>query len=175
MTYWKHVHHLDGRARVLADRHYSRQTPGAREIAPPGNKIVLLGMHDDALWVSHRPDPTSGIGRSDGFSYWDNPYFRNESSELASDLIKDAIAITLYLWRETLPVDGFHSFVNPRHVKPTKRRGELVYGYCFMKAGFELHPELTKARQLLRYIMPVSALLQVRPLKPNYEQLRLFA
>lgn len=176
--YWKHVHHLDVRARLLADRHYSRQTPGAREFCPPGNKIVLLGLNNDALWVSHRPDPNANLlqRRADGFDYWDNPYFRNESGMVASELIKQALAITLYIWGvEQLPPDGFHTFVNPTKVKPTMRRGKPEYGYCFLKAGFTLYPERTQARNLLRLIVPSEQLLMIEPMKPTYEQLRLFA
>lgn len=174
MTYWLHIHHLDERARALADRHYSRQSIGAREIAPPGNKIVLLGRGNDALWVSHRPAPGSGATRRDGFDYWDNPYFRNESDEIASDLIVQALAITVGLWTDALPADGFHSFVNPQRVRPTMRRGQRIYGYCFLKAGFELHEERTKSRHLLRFIYPLLKLLELEVMRPGYEQLTLW-
>lgn len=176
-TYWKLVSRSDSRARALADRHYSRQSKGAFEFCPPGNNIVLLGMNNDALWVSHRPDPNAGLAqpRMDGFDYWDNPYFRNESGRKASDLIKEAIGITMHLWRDHLPVDGFHSFVDPKHVMPTICRGSPIYGYCFDRAGFQLHPQVTKERKLLRYILPLEQLRQVVPIEPYQEQLKLFA
>lgn len=177
MAYWKHVHHLDERARALADRHYSRQHIGAREFCPPGNKIVLLGLNDDALWVSHRPDPKADLlkRRADGFDYWDNPYFRNESSGIASEMILEALAITVCLWGMTqLPPDGFHSFVDARKVKPTIRHSRSVYGWCFLKAGFDLYPEHTKERDLLRLIFPVARLLALAPLQPFSEQMSLF-
>ncbi len=179
MTYWKLVGLTDVRARLLADRHYSRQNPGTPCFTPPGNNIILLGLNDDALWVSHRPDPKAGkevAYRRDGFDYWDNPYFRNESGLLASDLILDALAITLHIWgADTLPPDGFHTFVNPEKVKPTKVHGELVYGFCFGEAQFDLHPDRTKERNLLRYIFPSRRLRWLEPLQPNREQLRMFA
>lgn len=176
--YWKLVGRTDSRARTLADRHYSRKRPGAVEFCPPGNNIVLLGLNNDALWVSHRPDPSANLAtpRMDGFEYWDNPYFRNESSGRASEMIREAIAITLWIWAplsELIPSDGFHSFVDSRYVKPTIRRGQPVYGYCFQKAGFELCDKRTKSRNLLRYILPASHLRQIRPLEPMSEQLRL--
>lgn len=174
MIYWLHVHHLDERARALADRHYSRQSIGAREIAPPGNKIVLLGLKHDALWVSHRPAPGSGATRRDGFEYWDNPYFRNESDKIASELIVQALAITVGLWTDALPADGFHSFVNPKHVRPTMRRGQRIYGYCFLKAGFALHEERTKTRHLLRFIFSLPQLLALEPMRSVYEQMELW-
>lgn len=174
-VYWKHVHHLDVRARLLADRHYSRQTIGAPEFCPPGNKIVLLGLNDDALWVSHRPDPKAGLElkRMDGYDYFDNSYFRNESGERASDLIRQALAITRFLWQDYDPPDGFHTFVNEAKVRPTIVRGKPVYGWVFQKAGFVLSAERTKERGLLRYVMPLDDYLRIEPLEPVYEQLRL--
>ena len=29
------------------------------------------------------------------------------------------------------------SFVDPKKVRPTMRRGRPVYGYCYMRAGFD--------------------------------------
>lgn len=175
--YWKLSGRNDSRARTLADRHYSRQTPGAFEFCPPGNNIVLLALNDDALWVSHRPDPKAHLRqpRMDGFQYWDNPYFRNESDHLASEMIREAVAVTLQLWQDELPPDGFHSFVDPKKVRPTMRRGRPVYGYCFDRAGFSLCPELTKERKLMRYILTAEQLRHIIPLEPVREQLRLFA
>jgi len=78
---WYQVHHLDSRARALADRHYSRQKPGTPEFCPPGNKIVLIVPSTDfpfspALWVSHRPDPKAYLAKpgAGGFLYWNNPH-----------------------------------------------------------------------------------------------------
>lgn len=177
MGYWKLVSKVDGRARVLADRHYSRQSKGAIEFCPPGNSIVLLSWSNDALWVSHRPDPRAKLERprKDGFEYWDNPYFRNESKHRASDMIREALAITLWIWGKDIPRDGFHSFVNPNKVKPTIRHGVPVYGWVFEKAGFSLHSEVTKERKLLRYIMTAERLRGIVPIEPESEQLRLFA
>lgn len=179
MTYWKLVSKIDVRARLMADRHYSRQHPGAREFCPPGNNIVLLGLNDDAVWVSHRPDPKADLEkrRADGFDYWDNPIFRREHScpVLASELIRQALAITVGLWDDVEPPDGFHSFVNPRKVSPTMVRGRAVYGWCFVKAGFQLWPEVTKSRGLLRYVYPLAQLRTLEALEPAHEQARMWA
>lgn len=182
--HWHIVGRTDKRARELADRHYSRQTIGATEFCPPGNNIVLIVQSGDtasALWVSHRPDPRANLAkpRQDGFSYWDNPYFRNESGILSSELIIQALAITRYIWKDDyLPCDGFHSFVNPKFVKPIKRHGELFYGYCFYCAGFRAWEQRTKSRKLIRYVMPLEDLLRIEPLAPlndKPKQLGLFA
>lgn len=174
--YWKLVTTADVRARLLADRHYSRQNPGTPCFTPPGNSIVLLGLNDDALWVSHRPDPKAGLAlkRADGFDYYDNPYFRNESGRTASELILEALAVTRHIWQDYEPPHGFHSFVNPRKVKPTMRRGVPVYGWVFEKAGFQLSPDLTKSRKLLRYIMPLTDFMAIEAVAPVYEQMSMF-
>lgn len=170
--YWKHVQHDDPRARLMADRHYSRQTIGAREFMPAGNKIVLLGLNGDAVWGIQRPAlhcPELQI-RKDGFSYWSNSIFRNESNHLASELIIEAIAVTLYLWGyDAIPADGIHTFIDTTKVKPTMRRGVPTWGYTYLKAGFSLHPERTKERKLIRVIMTAAQLRTIKPLSPLRE------
>lgn len=173
--FWKLVGRSDIRACWLADRHYSRQKPGSPQFCPPGNSLVLIALNDDALWVSHRPDPKAGLARPrfDGFEYWDNPFFRNESSTRASDMIREALAITLFFWHE-IPRDGFHSFVDPRYVKPVMQHGQPVYGWCFQKAGFVLHPKRTLENKLYRWIFSAEQLRQMKPIEPflwkPYEQ-----
>ncbi len=179
-TIWTRVGRTDGRARALADKHYSRKHIGAAEFCPPGNNIVLLHLVDeftaDALWVSHRPDPSAGLARPrfDGFDYWDNPFFRNESELIASEMIREAIAISLHYWWRNVPRDGFHSFVDPKQVKPVMRHSQAVYGWCFDKAGFDLSPQKTADKKLLRYILPRERLIWIEPLKPQFSQQHLF-
>ena len=173
----------DVRARLLADRHYSRQSIGYREFCAPGNNIVLIVPSADmsaaaAVWVSQRPDPKANLEkpRADGFDYWNNGLFRNESGIRSSDLILEAIAITKYFWGDTaLPKHGFHSFVDETKVNGVKVRGETVHGYCFMKAGFRLSPMRTKERNLLRWIFSRRQIEGLPAAAPMYEQLRLFA
>lgn len=174
--YWKLVKRTDSRARLLADRHYSRKRIGAREFCPPGNNIVLIGLNDDALWVSHRPDPNANLSqwRQDGFNYWDNPYFRNESGGIASAMILEALAITVSLWgKDSIVQDGFHSFVDPACVTPVMVRGNPVFGWCYGKAGFVCAPELTKSRKLFRWIFSADQLRNLVPIAPLMEQSQL--
>jgi hypothetical protein len=178
--HWYLVGRTDVRARLLADRHYSRKNPGHPEFCPPGHNIVLIVPRNGgaaALWVSHRPSPAAGLAkpRMDGFDYWDNPFFRNESGIKSSELIIEALAVTRHIWRDHLPVDGFHSFVDATKVKGVKVRGNLVHGYVFMKAGFELSPERTVSRGLLRWIMPLDKLLSIEPVAPKTQQMVLIA
>lgn len=161
--YWKLVPRTDPRARALADRHYSRKTPGATEFCPPGHNIVLLGLNDDALWVSHRPAPGAlEQPRADGMDYYDNPYFRSESGLRASTLIRQALAVTMYLWRDYQPVDGFHTFVNPLKCQPVYG----IHGWVFKRSGFRLWPERTKSRKLLRWVYSLEKLSQIQPQAP---------
>lgn len=181
MKHWYLVKRTDNRARILADRHYSRQTIGHREFCAPGNNIVLIipsdnGLAAAALWVSQRPDPKANLDkpRADGFDYWNNGIFRNESDYRSSDLILEAVAITKHFWGDLLPNDGFHSFVDAKKVNGVKVRGETVHGYCFMKAGFNLFPERTKERGLLRWIFSKEQIATLAAATPLYEQASLF-
>jgi hypothetical protein len=51
--YWRRVDRCDVRARVLADRHYSRQTPGALNFMANGRTLVLLTADCAAVWGGH--------------------------------------------------------------------------------------------------------------------------
>lgn len=179
LRHWYLVSPVDVRARLLADRHYSRQTPGAREWIGPGNKIALIVPNWDgtaaAVWASQRPAPNCGLDvRSDGFEYWNNVIFRNESNVKSSELIREAVAITKYFWGDLLPANGFHTFVDPRYVKGVKVHGETVYGWCFIKAGFDVHPQRTRKRNLIRLILPSDQLITIEPIQPMRENYMLF-
>jgi hypothetical protein len=176
--HWYEVHHMDVRARLMADRHYSRQKPGTPEFTRPGNKIVLLHFGDDgnpvALWASQRPDPDSGISRSDGLDAWDCSIFRNEGARvLSSELIREAVAITWGKWGNVPPLDGFITTVDPKHVKPTMVRGRPVWGYCFLRAGF-VDIGRTKKRNLVLLQFDLAQLCQVEPVQPRSEQIGLW-
>lgn len=180
--YWTRIHHRDVRARQMADRHYSRRTPGAAEFIPAGHKVVLMHFAADgtpaALWASHRPAPSANLARPrfDGLDVWDCSIFRIEQRSIrASDLIREAVAITRGIWPE-LPNDGFYTTINPRHVPPIKRRGRDVWGYSYIKAGWRLIPSRTKARDLVQLMLSASDLADTAPVAARWEmeQLPLF-
>ncbi len=52
---WRLSYRADPRALPLADRHYSRKTPGSPQFVPPGRSLVLLTDDADALWVTSWP------------------------------------------------------------------------------------------------------------------------
>lgn len=171
--HWYHVSNAYKTARLLADRHYSRQNPGSTHFLPPGNNICLITPNNDAIWSINRNAPDSGVIRMDGYQCWSNTIFRNESRSRASDLISSAVAVCLWLWRD-IPRDGLHTFIDPRKVKPTMRRGSATFGFCYLKAGFE-YAGNTKDKDLMRFILSAEKLRAIEPVEPRYEQPMLFA
>jgi hypothetical protein len=163
--YWQRIDHGDPRALEMADRHYSRQSPGTPEFIPAGHKIVLMHFAPDgtpaALWASHRPAPGIAV-RQDGRDCWACTMFRVEQrTVLASELIKEAVAITAGLWNP-LPVDGFITTVNPKFVPSQgRKRG---HGWCYKCAGWIELEERTKSRNLIILMLPYPALAAVEPL-----------
>lgn len=153
MSEWSLSHRADPAALVLADRHYNRQKIGSPQFVPPGRCLVL--KKERALWVTSWP--FAEYVRHAWPGAWMNSLFRNESKDVASDLILSAVAVTRSIWAP--PALGLVTFVSPKHVKPTMRRGVAIYGYCYLMAGFK-HVGFTKgglwAWQLLPDEMPAA-------------------
>lgn len=100
----------------------------------------------------------------DGLDVWDCSIFRNEQSAVpASVLVAEAVAITRSVWTDVLPREGFWTTVNPRKVAPIRRRGQDVWGYCFIKAGWQMHEQRTKRRGLVALSLPLDQLAAVEP------------
>lgn len=117
------VPRVDFDARVLADRHYSRQSPGAREFMPPGSTLVLRD-HAGRLvfgWVLNT------VPRFDGELGVCCTIFRNESGRYSSEIVREADAMAWQRWPG-----------HPRHftyVDPAKVASPNP-GYCFKLAGW---------------------------------------
>ncbi len=120
--------HDDRRARELADRHYSRQTPGAVDFVPPGRKLVLLTDDGRAVWgVCENLDPAGALR-------WRVTIFRNEGGGVSSELIVEATERTRAFWRR-------HYGAEPpvpleTEIDPAKVRHKRDPGRCFRKAGW---------------------------------------
>lgn len=125
---WRLSHRADPRALPLADRHYNRQTIGSPQFVPPGRCIVLLSPAADALWVTSWPFAEFTKHRWAGA--WVNSLFRRESGPQASDLIREAIAITRGLW-PTPPELGIITVVDAGQVRHKRDPGR-----CYLRAGF---------------------------------------
>jgi hypothetical protein len=126
--HWLMSNRADRRARPLADRHYSRQKPGASQFVAAGSCVVLLTEDADALWVS--------LWQLEEYvkhawpGAWVCSFFRNESPILSSKLIREAVAVTRSVWGDP-PELGMVTFVDT--VKTRRKRDP---GRCFRRAGF---------------------------------------
>lgn len=142
---WQVVKRNDIRARLLADRHYSRQKPGSPGFTPPGRVLILLTHAETAVWATsfpfaqyvHRVSPDA----------WTNCLFRNEGEVLSSELIRQAVAITRWRYGEP-PPSGMVTMIDRSKVR--KKRD---WGRCYRRAGFEEAGE-TKGGLLIMRLAP---------------------
>jgi len=136
MGVWRLSHRQDVRSRLVADRHYNRQKIGTPGFVPPGRCMVLYAKENDceALWVTSWPFAEYVRHRWGGA--WVCSAFRNEGVGKASELIAEAVGITRHMMGEP-PDLGMITFVNREKVKPTMVKGKPVWGWTYMKVGFE--------------------------------------
>lgn len=123
---WRMSHRADPAACAIADRHYNRQKPGTPQFVPPGRCLVLIA--DVALWVTSWP--FAEWVKHAWAGAWVNSLFRRESGPLASEMIRDAVAATRWVWQDT-PALGLVTFVDA-----TKTRRKRDPGRCYLRAGF---------------------------------------
>lgn len=121
---WAPAKDGDSSAYMMARRHYSawkNRTPKQRQFVGPGEPIVLVGFMLPALFVwrksRYRQDGQTGVECS---------LFRNESRELSSRLIVEAMAWAWDKW----PGERLFTMVDPKRIKSTNP------GYCFLMAGW---------------------------------------
>ena len=132
---WRLSWRADPIARRIADRHYNRQKVGAAQFVPPGRCLVLLADDQQSLWVTSWP--FAEYVQHDWAGAWMNSSFRREGGGVeASDLIREAVAATLWKWPDVPPL-GMVTFIDPTKVKGTKRRGEVIYGYSYLKVRIQ--------------------------------------
>lgn len=145
---WRLSHRCDPEARVLADRHYNRQSIGADNFVPPGRCLVLKAPQ--AFWVTSWP--FAEYVRHAWAGAWVCSAFRREGGDMqASDMIREAVAATRWRWPDVPPL-GMITFVDAGEVRPKRDPGR-----CYLRAGFRrcgftqggLH-----ALQLLPFEMP---------------------
>lgn len=150
VTIWQQSYRADPVSRSIADRHYNRQNIGAVNFTPPGRCLVL--RHEKALWVTSWPYAEYVMHAWAGA--WVNSMFRNEGAGTSSELIRQAIASTRAYWPNVPPL-GMITFVDPTHVRPIKRRGTVIYGYCYLMAGFK-HVGFTKGGLWAWQMLPID-------------------
>jgi hypothetical protein len=123
-AHWKETGRSDPRARALADRHYSRKTPGSPQFLPPATALVLLNEDATALLAcvrakdNYRRDHINGIELC---------IFRNESAQLSSAILLEAETAISQRW----PGDMLFTYVDPQKIRSSNP------GCCFKKAGWQ--------------------------------------
>ena len=140
---WSRIDIEDPRGRELADRHYSRQTPGADGYAPPGRRFAFYYDDDHgewrrnhlgtALWiVVYNLDPV-------GNPRWRNTMFHNESAWLSSWLCMRATEATFAVWLIRYKVLPAVRLTTEIDIKKTasRRSKSKEPGVCFLEAGWE--------------------------------------
>lgn len=115
---------VDPEMRALADRHYSRQTIGAREFVGNGRKLVLRDAAGEVvfgwLWPQDRY-------RLDGQTGFNCTIFRNESTRQSSDIILEAERHAVAYWGP----NRCYTYVDASKVRSTNP------GFCFQMAGWQ--------------------------------------
>lgn len=141
---WFRVDKFDERAIALVDGllpdgrvkppHYSRQTPGSDQIAPPGETCLLLGGDGFSVWVAcHNFEP----GETDT-KRWRCTVFRRELGPRASDMIRVATAFTYDYWRRTYAWPSVPLETEINIAATARRRGKRnPPGYSFICAGWK--------------------------------------
>lgn len=157
--FWSRTHKGDVRARKLADKHYTRQHPGHPMWTRPGYNFVLYGEDSKggAVFCWWRPKWEAGQERFDGLRCLECTIFRNESSELSSTLIEQAVLalkspeahadLSLKSLEGILLVSGVSSSKTAR-----RRSKKSLPGECFRRAGWkELDHKKGRADVWLQY------------------------
>ncbi len=129
---WRLSWRADPRARRLADRHYNRQTLGAKQFVPTGSCLVLLTDDADAVWVTSWPK--AEYVQHAWAGAFVNSLFRREElcPYRASQLITAATAATRARWPQ-VPDLGIVTFVNADKVRRKRDPGR-----CYRRAGWHL-------------------------------------
>jgi hypothetical protein len=159
------TNHFDGEMSVLADRHYSRRTIGARQFLYSGRKLVLRNAEGSVLfgWIWAQDDK-----RMDGQTGYNCAIFRNESPRKASDIILEAEREAFEKWGPA----RLYTYIDPNKTASVTalrnypkwgiRKGERIVGFCYRKAGWKpvLHkdgrPRLSLKGQWL-FVKPYHA------------------
>lgn len=151
---WTPTTKADMVVRALADRHYTRQTPGAKMFTRPGYSFVLRCQCGHAGWVWWRPkweDGRPGTSRKDGLRSLECTLFRREagcSCGRASELVRAAVtalsteaadaALHLSVVGGLAGLDATLPLLTAVGVEATAgRRGAgHLPGYCYRVAGW---------------------------------------
>lgn len=136
---WYRIYDGNVRAFDFFKRHYSFNKVSSRSVCnktrfcPPGKRIVLVNEDFTALFVWSWQK-----FRKDGQTGYNCAIFRNESSVLSSNLIKEATYIAFDIWG----VNRCFTYVDAKRIKSSNA------GYCYKVCGWK--PQgYSKARKFL--------------------------
>lgn len=150
---WHVVTRSDPRARDLADRHYSRQTPGAADFLGSGQTLCMLTDCARAVWgVLANLSPGGGLR-------WRVSIFRNEGAGLSSDLVREATARTYVYW--VSHYGALPEVPLTTEVDPDRTRRKRDPGRCFRRAGW------TYERTVRRHVKGGGRLVVLRAPEPH--------
>jgi hypothetical protein len=149
---WCNSNRADPAAARLADRHYNRQSIGAKQFAPTGSCAVFLTDCGRAFWITSAQLPQWQKHAWPGA--WVCSAFRSEGAGCASELIRQAVAATRAYYGST-PTPGMITFINRKHVRPTMVHGKPSWGWTYQKAGFVEVGE-TKRGLMVFQLMPAD-------------------
>lgn len=152
MNHWYLTDKGDPDCRRLADRHYTRQTPGSPHWCRPGHNLVLWAPA--AVFVWWVPAREVGASRMDHIDAVECTIFRNESPALSSDMVRDAVACVLN-WEHVRPGDMVVTAVGGAATARRRSRRALP-GQCFRMAGWAEwdHKSTNAALTWLRAVAP---------------------
>ena len=127
---WVEVKDGNDTVRAIFDRHYSRYTykDGRKPklFLGPGEKLVLLNAQADAICAWRK------FISGDGQQGVNCAIYRNESSDIASALLKQAMALAWDRW----PGERLYTYVDPVGVPVITRASRPTWGHCFYQAGW---------------------------------------
>ena len=106
----------------LADRHYSRQTPGSWQFLPPGRTLVIRDHAGTVVlaWLHQQ-------FRDDGETGFNCAIFRNESERLSSQVILECERLLVSHWG----TGRAFTYIDPSKIKSSNP------GFCFKRAGWK--------------------------------------
>jgi hypothetical protein len=116
--------HFDQECRILADRHYSRRTIGARQFLYSGRKLVIRNAEGTMVFAWIWPQYEMRMDNQTGYNC---AIFRNESSRRSSDIILECETMAFDKWGP----NRMYTYVNPAKILSANP------GYCFKMAGWK--------------------------------------
>lgn len=133
--------HFDPEMSMLADRHYSRRTVGARQFMYSGRKIVIRDHAGLVLFGWLYPDASMRMDSQTGYYC---SIFRNESTRRSSEIILECEAIAVAKWGP----GRMYTFIDSRKIRSSNP------GFCFKKAGWNYEGLTKGGKHILVKDMP---------------------